>query len=109
MRYETLIFDLDGTISDPFVGISRSVNYSLDALGFETVDPSRIRPLIGPPLPEIYETLLGPQPDSIVHQLVEKYRERYGETGYRENRIYEQIPGIIADLAGAGYRMGICT
>lgn len=109
MRYETLIFDLDGTISDPFVGISRSINYALTSLGYEAVDPERIRPLIGPPLTQIFEILLGALRDQDMRELVDKYRERYASVGYAENTIYDGIPGIIAQLATGGYRMGICT
>lgn len=109
MRYETLIFDLDGTISDPFVGISRSINYALEALDYEPVDPEAVRPLIGPPLTEIFEHLLGPLPAADMLDLVDKYRERYATVGYAENDLYEDIPHIIGRLAGNGYRMGICT
>ncbi len=109
MRYATLIFDLDGTISDPFVGISRSINHALKSLKYEPVDPQRIRPLIGPPLTEIFEHLLGALPDQVMQDLVNKYRERYATRGYAENEIYADIPDIIAELAGSGYRMGVCT
>jgi phosphoglycolate phosphatase len=106
---ETIIFDLDGTISDPFVGISKSVNYALDSLGYDSVDPEKIRPLIGPPLNEIFEHLLGALPESSKHALIDKYRERYATIGYAENRIYDDIPGVIGRLAAAGYKLGICT
>ena len=59
MHSQTIIFDLDGTISDPFEGISRSVNYALEARGYDAVEPARIRPMIGPPLTEIFVHLLG--------------------------------------------------
>lgn len=109
MRYETLIFDLDGTISDPFTGISRSINYALESLSYVSVDPERIRPLIGPPLTQIFEHFLGALPDPDMQDLVVKYRERYATVGYAENEIYDGIPDIIGQLAGSGYRMGICT
>ncbi len=109
MRYETLIFDLDGTISDPFTGISRSINYALESLNYAPVDPQRIRTLIGPPLTQIFEHFLGALPDRDMQDLVDKYRERYATIGYAENAIYEGIPGIIGQLADTGYRMGICT
>ena len=109
MRYETLIFDLDGTISDPFEGISRSINYALESLSYVPVDPEQIRPLIGPPLTQIFEHFLGALPDADMQDLVDKYRERYATVGYAENEIYDGIPNIIGQLAGSGYRMGICT
>lgn len=109
LRYETLIFDLDGTISDPFTGISRSINYALESLNYAPVDPQRIRTLIGPPLTQIFEHFLGALPDRDMQDLVDKYRERYATIGYAENAIYEGIPGIIGQLADTGYRMGVCT
>ncbi len=109
LRYETLLFDLDGTISDPFVGISRSINYALETLSYESVDPETVRPLIGPPLNEIFEHLLGKLPEPEMLDLVDSYRERYAEVGYAENEIYQDIPKSIASLAESGYRMGVCT
>lgn len=109
MRYQTLIFDLDGTISDPFIGISRSINYALEARGYRPVDPESVRALIGPPLTDIFRHLLGPLSDAEINGLIDKYRERYAEVGYAENRIYDQIPGAIARLAECGYTLGVCT
>ena len=109
LRYETLLFDLDGTISDPFVGISRSINHALESLSYEAVDPERIRPMIGPPLTEIFEHFLGALDADVMQELVDKYRERYASVGYAENQIYDDIPDIISQLSASGYRMGICT
>lgn len=109
MRYETLIFDLDGTISDPFVGIERSINYALESLCYDPVDPARVRPLIGPPLTDIFEHLLGPLADRDMQRLVDRYRERYATVGYAENVIYDEIPDTVSRLAEYGYRLGVCT
>lgn len=109
MRYETLIFDLDGTISDPFVGISRSINHALESLSYDAVDPERIRPMIGPPLTEIFEHFLGTLAQDVMQDLVDRYRERYATVGYAENQIYADIPDIISQLSASGYQMGICT
>ncbi len=109
MRYETLIFDLDGTISDPLVGISRSINYALETMSYDPVDPEIVRPLIGPPLTEIFGHLLGSLPEPEMLDLVDSYRERYATVGYAENEIYEDIPYMLARLAENGYRLGICT
>lgn len=109
MKPKTLIFDLDGTISDPFEGISKSINYALDALDFEVVDPERIRPMIGPPLTDIFEFLIGEVSNQRMQMLVDKYRERYSSVGYTENVIYKKIPGVIETLSSSGYVLGICT
>lgn len=109
MDYHTIVFDLDGTISDPFEGISRSVNFALESSGYQTVDPESVRRLIGPPLTEIFEDLLGQVDGDRMLTLVASYRDRYAEIGYAENTIYDGMPETIAALAGAGYELGVCT
>ena len=109
MTTNTIIFDLDGTISDPFEGISRSVNYALEACGYEAASADRIRCMIGPPLTEIFEFLIGSLPEARMLELVDKYRERYAHTGYRENVIYAGIPDTVAELAKRGFKLGVCT
>ena len=109
MKFDSLVFDLDGTISDPFEGISKSVNFALESLNFSAVDPERIRPLIGPPLTDIFEILVGDVGQAHIDELVDKYRERYATVGYTENVIYDEIPALLAALSDSGYRLGICT
>ncbi len=109
MRYETIIFDLDGTISDPFEGISKSVNHALSSLGYEPADTADIRRMIGPPLTEIFEELIGEVKEQHMLDLVDRYRDRYASVGYTENVIYDGIPETIAALSANGGRMGVCT
>ena len=109
MKYETLIFDLDGTLSDPFVGISRSINYALESLAFKAVDPESIKPMIGPPLTEIFAHIVQDLSDETLHLLIDKYRERYASIGFRENTIYAEMPPIVSYLDAQGYRLGVCT
>jgi phosphoglycolate phosphatase len=109
VKQQTLIFDLDGTISDPSVGISRCINFALEAFDYEAVELSAVQRMIGPPLTEIFEHFLGPLPEDRMTGLVDRYRERYADVGYAENVIYEQIPESIDALAASGYRLGICT
>lgn len=109
MNPKTLIFDLDGTISDPFVGISRSINYALESHDYQPTDPERIRPMIGPPLTDIFEYLIGEISMQRMQGLVDKYRERYASVGFTENVIYDGIPEIVSALAASGYVLGVCT
>ena len=106
---DCIIFDLDGTISDPSEGIAKCINHALDRYGYKPVDPDRVAPLIGPPLTEIFEALLGPVDDDRMLGLVAAYRERYAAVGYRENVLYDGIGDAIVTLSALGYRMGICT
>ena len=108
-RYKTLIFDLDGTISDPTVGIARSVNFALGSLGYETVTEERVRPLIGPSLAILFRTLTREDSEEAILNLVEKFRERYGSVGYSENELYDEIPEVLNKLSSAGHLMGVCT
>ena len=109
MTFRTLIFDLDGTISDPSDGIARSVNFALEAFSYEPVDDHRVHRMIGPPLTEIFEHLLGVLPESRMQQLVDAYRERYATIGFAENVLYDDIPGVLETLAAKGYKLGVCT
>jgi len=109
VKLQTLIFDLDGTISDPSEGIFRCVNFALEGHGYKPATLERVQRMIGPPLKEIFEHFIGPLPDDRMLALVESYRERYADVGYSENIIYDGIPELIRSLTSNGYTLGICT
>jgi phosphoglycolate phosphatase len=103
-----LVFDLDGTISDPAVGIQRSINYALTHFGFPALDPDQINSYIGPPLDETFIAITKSSPDQIAG-LVAKYRERYSDNGYSENLLYPGIREALDELASSNTPMGVCT
>lgn len=105
----TLVFDLDGTISNPFAGIHNSVNYALAAFGHAPVPAENFRAHIGPPIDQTFSQLVPGADTSEVLALVVKFRERYATTGYAENVLYADIPETLAELRGRGYRLGVCT
>lgn len=109
MNWRTALFDLDGTISDPLEGIHKSINYALRAFGHDAVTSAQVRSMIGPPLTEIFESILGPVDETKMIGLVNTYRERYSDVGYAENIVYGEMPDIIHSLHDAGFSMGICT
>ena len=80
MTKPSLLFDLDGTISDPIDGISRSFNYALEAFGFEPLSIQQISHFIGPPLDETFKLVTGDT--SITTDIIAKYRECFSEIGY---------------------------
>lgn len=104
-----LIFDLDGTISDPAVGIGRSFNYALTTFGHAPVPESEISRLIGPPLDQGFQMVLGDATPAHLAELVAKFRERYGTVGYAENTLYAGIPEALQQLASANIPLGVCT
>ena len=110
MKYETLIFDLDGTISDPKLGIVRSMNHALAAHGYQTRSEEEIASYIGPPLDQTFMALVDSQQSSLILALVDSYRQRYAEIGYAENHLYPGIRESLNTLKRQGkYRLGVCT
>ncbi|SDI20083.1 phosphoglycolate phosphatase [Paraburkholderia phenazinium] len=105
---KTLLFDLDGTLSDPLVGISRSVNYALTSLGYAALPETEFAQYIGPPLDDTFKLVTG-APDAEIRQLIALYRERYAETGFAENTLYPGVEAALNALAQKGSPMGICT
>jgi len=105
----TLLIDLDGTISDPSLGISRCVNHALEMHGLVSVSAELVAKEIGPPLDEMFLKLVPELSISDVPSLVRYYRERYSDIGYSENTMYPHIAGVLGKLHGADMRLGICT
>jgi len=105
----TLVLDLDGTISDPSLGIARCANHALSHCGFESVAPESVHREIGPPLDEMFIKLAPGVSDRGVAALVAKYRERYSDVGYAENTLYPDVVSTIKSLRAAGVRLGVCT
>jgi phosphoglycolate phosphatase len=109
MHYHSLIFDLDGTLTDPLTGIVRCMNYALSSHDYQVRSEQEIKPYIGPPLEIALGELSGSTDEAHIKELVVTYRERYGELGYRENVVYEGIYEMLDTLRDNGFRMGICT
>jgi phosphoglycolate phosphatase len=109
MSQPLLIFDLDGTISDPAVGIGRSINYALAAFGYPEVNERQVSQYIGPPIDAAFRQIARSATDDEVLGMVARYRERYGEIGYSENVVYAGIPEALEYLASERVLMGVCT
>lgn len=106
---ETLIFDLDGTLTDPAVGIRRSLSYALESLGYRRLTAAEVSPLVGPPLDWAFRQIVRDASDETVLTLVAKYRERYRAVGYAENVLYAGIAEALRQLSGDRIPMGVCT
>jgi phosphoglycolate phosphatase len=110
MKYNGLIFDLDGTLSDPKVGITKCVNYALVKHGYEAQCVDTLAPIvIGPPLDESFRGLTGIMDSAHIGSLVTSYRERYADLGFRENILYDGITEALDHFKSMGIRMGVCT
>lgn len=104
-----LLFDLDGTLTDNYLGIARSIRYALERLGVEPPDEAVLRRCVGPPLRTTFAALLASDDPASVEQAVALYRERFADLGWRENVVYAGIPEALAALAAQGRRMVLCT
>ncbi|MCB8819141.1 HAD family hydrolase [Microvirga rosea] len=101
------LFDLDGTLTDPKIGITRSVQYALERLGRPVPDTDALTWMIGPPLIAGFTKLLGGPEDA--PEAVRLYRERFGEIGLFENEVYAGIPALLDELKEQGIRLVVAT
>lgn len=104
----TILFDLDGTISDSFLGITRCVQYALKAQGIEVEDLQELTDFIGPPLSVSFRKKYGFDDETIAF-LVKKYRERFDETGVFENELYPGVREALALLKEKGYPLVLAS
>ena len=104
-----LLFDLDGTLTDNYLGISRSIVYALERLGTDIPDAATLRRCVGPPLRESFRWLLDTDDATLVEQAIGLYRERFADVGWRENVVYDGIADAFAALATGTTRMFACT
>ncbi|MFK7863257.1 MAG: HAD family hydrolase [Pseudohongiellaceae bacterium] len=109
MSYSTLIFDLDGTLTDPAVGIVRCMNYALTSFDYMARPEHEIKALIGPPLESAIAQLSGESDKNRIKQLVAAYRERYGEFGFAENTVYSGVIETLNHFRENQIAMGVCT
>jgi phosphoglycolate phosphatase len=108
VRYSTILFDLDGTLTDPKVGITRSVQYALDKLGIVEPDADRLDRFIGPPLQYSFQEFYGLDTET-AWRGVESYREYFADRGIYENVIYQGIPELLRELAAYGAVLYVAT
>lgn len=106
--YQYILFDLDGTLTDPKIGITTCVQYALHKMGIEEPDPDRLEPFIGPPLTDSFREFYGMNEEEAV-RAVEYYRERFSTVGLFENEVYSGIPELLARLKKDGRKLAIAS
>jgi phosphoglycolate phosphatase len=109
MSFSTILFDLDGTLTDPFEGITRSIQYALEKMSARVPEADDLRWCIGPPLWDSFRVLLETEDKAEQDRAVAFYRERFTVTGLFENTLIEGIPETLEDLGTAGFKMHVCT
>ena len=104
--YTTLIFDLDGTLTDSGLGIMRCAQFALSHFGIHVEDYTTLRNFVGPPLEDSFIDFYGFTPEQ-ADEAVGIYRERYFTTGVYENEVYPGTVDALQELQRRGYRMGL--
>jgi len=105
---DAIFFDLDGTLTDPKPGITRSIRYALQKLDHPAIpSEDELTWCIGPPLRASFVRLLGAETSA--DRAVSLYRERFSDVGLFENAIYEGIDDVLTALGNSGHRLFVAT
>jgi phosphoglycolate phosphatase len=105
----TVLFDLDGTLTDPREGITRCIAHALEHMGVESPPLEALTFAIGPPLRASLAQVLGTQDPATVERALALYRERFGDVGLFENAPYEGIAEALGTLRASGATLFVCT
>ena len=104
MRISTVLFDLDGTLTDSGPGIMNSVKYALEKVGELTPDVDELRKFIGPPLKGQFMEHCGIDEEKAA-EMVTLYREYFTVTGIFENSVYDGVEEMLKTLKQAGIKI----
>lgn len=104
-----IVFDLDGTLTDPRQGILACFKYALHVLHVDIPTDRDLEGFIGPPLHESFSKLFGPSNSARIGQAVSLYRERFAVKGVFENNVYPGINEALAQLRDGGARLSVAT
>lgn len=108
MKYTTILFDLDGTLTDPKLGITRAVQYALRHFGIHVDNLDLLEPFIGPPLADSFQEFYGFSKEK-ADEAIEVFREYFRDKGIFENEVYPGIPEMLQELQESGHILIIAT
>ena len=106
---DTVLFDLDGTLTDPKIGITTCIQYALHQLDYESPETEQLLWCIGPPLTVSFAKLLQTNDKALIDRAITLYRDRFATVGLFENALYPQIPETLKSIRAAGYQTYIAT
>lgn len=108
MRYRYALFDLDGTLTDPSLGITKSIQYALERMGRHVPSREELYCFIGPPLVPAFCEYIG-MTEAEAERAVELYREYFSVTGLFENEPYSGIDDMLGELQSDGVVLAVAT
>lgn len=101
-----IYFDLDGTLTDPYEGITKCILYALDELGFPHPNDDYLHNCIGPPLYDTFPEMVG---NDLTLQAIDLYRERFNDVGWQENKPYSGILDALEAVCASGHTLFVAT
>ncbi|MGI9248477.1 MAG: HAD hydrolase-like protein [Woeseiaceae bacterium] len=101
-----IYFDLDGTLTDPYEGITKCILYALDELGFPHPSDEYLHGCIGPPLYDTFPEMVG---KDLALKAIDLYRERFDDVGWKENKPYDGILEALQIICAAGHTLFVAT
>ena len=108
MKYTTVLFDLDGTLTKSEEGITKTAIYAAEKMGFTGFTQEQFKVFIGPPLFDSFRTVVG-MTDEQANRAIDYYHERFERVGWAENEVYAGIPALLRSLKKNGARVAIVT
>lgn len=108
MKYTTVLFDLDGTLTRSEEGITKTAIYAAEKMGFTGYTPEQFKVFIGPPLFDSFRKVVGMTDEQAI-QAIDYYHERFERLGWAENEVYAGIPSLLRSLKKNGARIAIVT
>ncbi|MBE6709423.1 MAG: HAD family hydrolase [Ruminococcaceae bacterium] len=108
MKYQNILFDLDGTLTDPAEGITNAVAHALRRMGMTPPPREELLCFIGPPLTYGFTEYAG-IPEADAEHAVELYREHFATKGLFENELYDGVPELLRSLKTAGIGIYLAT
>lgn len=107
--YKTVLFDLDGTLTDSSPGIIRCLRGAIANVRPDFDFEQDLKPHIGPPIETIFSVLLNTEDQGLIQDAIKHYRSQYSEFGWEDNSVYTGIPDLLAGLCAHGFRLGVAT
>jgi phosphoglycolate phosphatase len=104
-----LFFDLDGTLTDPAVGITACFAHAIRGLGRPAWSAAELRRFIGPPMRDAFGEILGTDDPVEIERGVRLYRERYVDVGIFENTLHPGLPQVLSLLRSEGFGLSVVT
>jgi len=108
MKFKYILFDLDGTLTDPQEGITNCVKYALEAYGIKEDNYDNLLRFIGPPIVDSFMGFYGKNKET-AKEMLAKYRERFSTVGLFENRLFDGVTEMLENLKKEGKKLAVAT